>query len=42
MVLGCYYLTSIRPGIKGEGKLFGNFEEAKLAYELGVIDLKQR
>ena len=40
MVLGCYYLTSIRPGIKGEGKLFGNFEEAKLAYELGVIDLK--
>jgi DNA-directed RNA polymerase subunit beta' len=40
MVLGCYYLTSIRPGVNGEGKLFGNFEEAKLAYELGVIDLK--
>jgi len=33
-------LTSIRPGVNGEGKLFGNFEEAKLAYELGVIDLK--
>jgi DNA-directed RNA polymerase subunit beta' len=40
MVLGCYYLTSIRPGIKGEGKLFGSFDEAKLAYDLGVIDLK--
>jgi DNA-directed RNA polymerase subunit beta' len=40
MVLGCYYLTSIRPGTKGEGKLFGSFEEAKLAYDLGVIDLK--
>jgi len=40
MVLGCYYLTIIRPGAKGEGATFGSFEEAKLAYELGVIDLK--
>jgi DNA-directed RNA polymerase subunit beta' len=40
MVLGCYYLTTIRPGAKGEGKVFGSFEEAKLAYELGVIDLR--
>jgi len=40
MVLGCYYLTTVRPGTKGEGKLFGSFEEAKLAYELGTIDLK--
>jgi len=40
MVLGCYYLTSIKPGSKGEGKLFGSFEETKLAYDLGVIDLK--
>jgi DNA-directed RNA polymerase subunit beta' len=39
MVLGCYYLTNIRPGAKGEGKLFSNFEEARLAYELGVISL---
>jgi len=22
MVLGCYYLTSIRPGVKGEGQAF--------------------
>jgi len=40
MVLGCYYLTTIKSGAKGEGTLFGSFEEAKLAYELGVIDLR--
>jgi len=40
MVLGCYYLTTVRSGTKGEGKLFGSFEEAKLAYELGTIDLR--
>jgi len=40
MVFGCYYLTTIRPGAKGEGTLFGSFEEAKLAYELGAIDLR--
>ena len=40
MVLGCYYLTSPKPGAKGEGKLFGSFEEAELAYELGIIDLR--
>ncbi|MFC1993046.1 DNA-directed RNA polymerase subunit beta' [Chloroflexota bacterium] len=39
MVLGCYYLTLIRPGAKGEGTSFGSFREAKLAYEFGVIDL---
>jgi DNA-directed RNA polymerase subunit beta' len=39
IVLGCYYLTTIRPGSKREGKIFGSFEEAKLAYELGAIDL---
>jgi len=40
MVLGCYYLTVIKSGAKGEGALFGSFEEAKLACELGVIDFK--
>ncbi len=40
MVLGCYYLTNIKPGAKGEGKIFGDFEEVELAYELGVIDLR--
>ena len=40
MVLGCYYLTTIRPGAKVEGAIFGSFEEAKLAYELGAIDIR--
>ncbi|MCK4273456.1 MAG: DNA-directed RNA polymerase subunit beta' [Dehalococcoidales bacterium] len=41
MVLGCYYLTTIRHQGKEDGKLYGSFEEAKLAYELGVIDLRE-
>jgi len=40
MVLGCYYLTSVIPGARGEGAIFGSFEEAKLAYELGRVDLR--
>jgi len=39
MVLGCYYLTNTRPGAMGEGMVFCDFEEAKLAYELGIISL---
>jgi DNA-directed RNA polymerase subunit beta' len=39
MVLGCYYLTNIRPGARGEGMVFCDFEEAKLAYELGIVNL---
>ncbi|MDY6892608.1 MAG: DNA-directed RNA polymerase subunit beta' [Chloroflexota bacterium] len=38
IVLGCYHLTTIRHGTKGEGMVFGNFEEAKLAHDLGIID----
>ena len=40
MVLGYYYLTTIRPKAKGEGAILGSFEEAKLSYELGAIDLR--
>jgi DNA-directed RNA polymerase subunit beta' len=40
MVLGCYYLTTIRPNAPGTGKVFGSFAETKLACELDVIDLK--
>ena len=39
MVLGCYYLTILKPRAKGEGKFFSSFDEAKLAYELGIIEL---
>ncbi|MDD4876131.1 MAG: DNA-directed RNA polymerase subunit beta' [Dehalococcoidales bacterium] len=40
MVFGCYYLTTIRPGLKGENTIFGSFEEARVAYGLGVINLR--
>ncbi|MDO4787826.1 MAG: DNA-directed RNA polymerase subunit beta' [Johnsonella sp.] len=39
MVLGIYYLTQIRPGMKGEGKFFKNVNEAILAYENKEITL---
>src|SRR5579884_700483 len=39
MVLGCYYMTVIKPGVKGEGKVFGSADEAILAYNLGAVDL---
>ncbi|MBI4300368.1 MAG: DNA-directed RNA polymerase subunit beta', partial [Chloroflexi bacterium] len=40
MVLGSYYMTVCRPGAKGEGMTFGSFDEARLAYDLGLIDLQ--
>ncbi len=40
MVLGCYYLTMIKPGVRGEGTIFGSFEDAKLTYQLGIVDLR--
>lgn len=39
MVIGCYYLTLVRDGGKGEGKVFLNMDEAMMAYEEGDIDL---
>jgi len=39
IVLGCFYLTMLTPGANGEGMVFSSFEEAKLAHELGLIDL---
>jgi DNA-directed RNA polymerase subunit beta' len=39
IVLGCYYLTTVKPGAEGTGKVFSNLEEARLAYELGFIEL---
>ncbi|MCP6719916.1 MAG: DNA-directed RNA polymerase subunit beta' [Patescibacteria group bacterium] len=38
-VLGCYYLTQIKPGSRGEGMVLSSFTEATLAYETGLLDL---
>lgn len=39
MVLGVYYLTLMRDGRKGEGKIFGTMEEVETAYTLGHVDI---
>ncbi|HOL81961.1 MAG TPA: DNA-directed RNA polymerase subunit beta' [Ignavibacteriales bacterium] len=39
IILGIYYLTKIRPGAKGEGMVFANFDEVIIAYNHNVVDL---
>ena len=39
MVLGAYYLTIDKPGEKGEGKVFRDFNEAIMAYNEGDITI---
>ena len=38
-VLGVYYLTKMRDGLKGEGKIFGSGEEVILANQFDEVDL---
>jgi DNA-directed RNA polymerase subunit beta' len=40
IVLGLYWLTRIRPGAKGSGKIFGSVQEAQYAYESDLVDLQ--
>ena len=42
MVLGCYHLTHIVAGLKGEGKIFSSSEEAIMASELDVVDIRSK
>ena len=39
MVMGCYYLTQQRDGVKGEGKAFASEGEAIMAYQTGEVAL---
>ncbi len=39
MVLGVYYLTKARNGLKGEGKIFSGFDEVVIAYNTGRVDM---
>jgi len=41
-VLGAYYLSIIKDGRKGEGKIFANEQDAILAYQFGEIDLQAK
>ena len=40
IVIGCYYLTQSKKGVKGEGMMFGSEEEAILAYQTNAIDIQ--
>jgi len=40
MVLGSYYLTIIRPGAKGEGKVLTGISEALLAYQEHALEIQ--
>ena len=40
IVLGCYYLTRLRPYAMGEGMTFSGVDEARMAYDAGVVDLQ--
>ena len=42
MVFGCYYLTTEVAGAKGEGQRFNDFDEARMAYEHRLIDLRSQ
>jgi DNA-directed RNA polymerase subunit beta' len=42
MVLGAYYMTQVIDGAKGEGRLFVNEDEAKMAYTVKDISLQAR
>ncbi|PIP25123.1 MAG: DNA-directed RNA polymerase subunit beta' [Candidatus Nealsonbacteria bacterium CG23_combo_of_CG06-09_8_20_14_all_36_12] len=42
IILGCYFLTKIIEGAKGEGKIFSSPEEALLAYEFAEVDLRAK
>ena len=40
MILGCYWLTKLKQGVKGEGKAFSSIDEVFLAHDAGAIDLR--
>ncbi|PIR96248.1 MAG: DNA-directed RNA polymerase subunit beta' [Candidatus Doudnabacteria bacterium CG10_big_fil_rev_8_21_14_0_10_42_18] len=42
VVVGCYYITKIRDGLKGEGKYFTDTKEAILAYNNGYVNAQAK
>ena len=42
MVLGSYYLTLVKDGDEGEGKVFSDVDEAMMAYKNGIVTLHAR
>jgi DNA-directed RNA polymerase subunit beta' len=42
IVLGIYYLTRMRPGARGEGRIFKDRAEVAMAYELQEVDIQAK
>jgi DNA-directed RNA polymerase subunit beta' len=42
IVLGCYWMTKMMPGVKGEGKIFESPNAAILAYDFMSLDLRAK
>jgi len=42
MILGFYYLTFHKKGLKGENMLFSSLKEALIAWERGIIDINAK
>ncbi len=42
IVLGIYYLTRPREGSPGEGRIFANLDEVRIAYDAGEVGLQAR
>jgi DNA-directed RNA polymerase subunit beta' len=42
VVVGCYYITRIRQGVKGEGKVFSSPSEANMAYNNGYVHIQAK
>ena len=40
IAFGCYYMTMVEDGAKGTGRVFADFEDARLAHDVGTIDLR--
>ena len=40
IVLGCYYLTQVHPGVTGSGKRFASVDEALLAHTNGLVHIQ--
>jgi DNA-directed RNA polymerase subunit beta' len=42
IVLGLYFMTREKIGSKGEGRTFSNFDEVRIAFDQGDVDLQAR
>jgi DNA-directed RNA polymerase subunit beta' len=42
IVFGCFYLTRYRENAKGENKVFANKNEAILAYDMDIVDVRAK